>query len=166
MTRIGILTLAAACAALTACGDGKKAATDDDAAAPAAPAATAPAAPAPGAPAASADSEATSLAVGDEKLATGQYYDAYPLTAQAGKGTVITVESQGFKPVILILDSNRNKVSETVAMGQPDASGRYRVEMSEDLEPGSYYVLVAAWDVGATGPYSIEAATTTTTVLN
>jgi len=164
----------AACAVLAACGGGKDkaGATDDDAAA--APAANASsnlappaAAPQPDAPSAQAAAdEETSLSTSDEKLATGQYYDAYPLTVQEGKGTVITVRSQGFKPAIVILDSNREKLTETVAMGPPDANGGYTVEMSDDLPAGSYYVIIAAWDVGATGRYSIEAASTTTTVLN
>jgi len=160
MTRVGILTIAAACAALAACGGGKeKAENDDVGAAPASPPASAPAAQSPG-PAASADAEATTLSASDEKLATGQFYDAYPLSVQAGKGTIITVNSRGFRPVIVVLDSAREKVSETEALSS-NRDGSWTVEMSDDLPAGDYFVIVAASDVGATGPYTIEAASST-----
>lgn len=160
MIRIGILTIAAVCATLAACGGGKEKAADDDAAAaPAAPAAAdpAPQAATPGVP---ADPEATSLSNSDEKLATGQFYDAYPLTVQEGKGTIITVNSRGFRPVIVILDSNQAKVSETEALSA-NRDGSWTVEMSDTLPAGQYFVIVAASDVGATGPYNVEAQTST-----
>ena len=169
---IRLAALAAACAALAACGGGKKdetaAVTDDDgapaaAAAPSAPVGVQPAeaaAAAANAPPAS-EAEGVSLSNSDQKLATGQFYDAYPLTAQAGKGTIISVTSRGFRPVIVILDSNQEKLSETEALGSPASDGSYTVEMSDDLPAGNYYVIVAAADVGATGAYTIEAKTST-----
>jgi len=154
--------LAAACAALAACGGGNKetAASDDDDGAPAQ--AEAPAAPA-AAPAdqpAASETGGVALTGADEKLATGQFYDTYPLTVPAGKGTIITVNSRGFQPVIVIVDSNREKVSETEALSA-NADGSWTVEMNDDLPAGSYYVLVAASDVGAVGPYTIEAKSST-----
>jgi hypothetical protein len=150
---------AAACALLAACGPGKK----SEPAAPAAPAGpAAPAAPAP--PVHTGPQEATDGGVAltdtDEKLATGQFYDGYPLRVDPGKGTVITVTARGFTPVIVIIDSNRQKVSETEG-ATANADGSRTVQLSETYPAGDYYILVCASDVGAKGRYTIEAQSST-----
>lgn len=163
MITLRLAALAAACATLAACGGGgdrAPSASDDDAPA-SAQATPAPApAPVPADQPAASDAAGVSLTTADEKLATGQFYDAYPLTVAAGKGTIITVTSRGFQPVIVIVDSDRQKVSETEAL-TANADGSWTVEMSDTLPAGDYFVLVAAAEVGATGPYTIEAQTST-----
>src|SRR3569832_2303076 len=116
------LTAAAgACARLAACGQGQKAEPANHAA-PASPA------PTPSAPAHAGPEEATDGGVAltdtDEKLAAGQYYDGYPLRVAPGKGTVITVTAHGFHPVIVVIDSNRQKLSETEG-DSPAPGGAY-----------------------------------------
>lgn len=141
---------AVACALLAACGQGQKGAP----AAPAAPASPAPASPSAPAGPQEATNGGVALTDTDEKLATGQYYDGYPLRVAPGKGTVITVKANGFRPVIVVIDSNRQKVTEVQGQGG-DA------QLSETYPPGDYYILVCASDVGATGRYTIEVQSST-----
>jgi len=163
------LAAAAALAlALAACGDkGKEAtgATDDDGApaagatttdTPAAPPAKVEdVAPAPVGEAAGADD--TTISASDEKLATGQFYDAYPLDMESGHGVELTVTANGFKPVLLLLDPNQQPMSETSPVTQ-NADGSWTLSFSETFpQGGQYFVIIAAEQVGATGSYSVEA---------
>jgi hypothetical protein len=175
MTR-RLATAAALCALMAACGPKTPApqapaAPVAPAARPATPSAPARAAtpPAPQAPAAAPEAPAAPraaegparppLSASDEKLATGQFYDAYPLPVEAGHGTVITVHSKGFEPVIVLLDAKRQKVVE--ARGHADGGGAWTVTLVDVFPAGNYFVLVAAADVGATGAYTIEAQSST-----
>ena len=157
------LVIAACCVAVAGCG--KKAATgatDDDgnavapasAAAPAAaPAAQASAAAT--APAAADDAQRSSLDASDPKLATGQYYEGAPLKVNAGETIYIDVNAS-FKPVIVILDANKQKVSESQALTQ-NADKSWSISYSEEFkDAGQYYALFAAEQAGATGPYSVK----------
>ena len=158
-----VLTAAAASLLLAACGGGAdKAATggDDDApAAAAAPANTAPAAgttatPPPPPP---AGADEAGLTATDEKLATGQYYDAYPLPiGTAGEEVSIELSARGFKPVLVVLDRNQQKLSETEPLA-PNPDGSWTIDFRDKFdEAGEHYVLIAAADVGATGSYETK----------
>lgn len=159
---------AALACALAACGNKDKAATDDDGAPAAAVAGASVAAPAkvedvassPAGAATGADD--TTIDASDEKLSTGQFYDAYPLDMQAGQRVELKVTANGFKPVLLLLDPNQQPMSETSPMSQ-NADGSWTLDFSETFsEGGRYIVVIAAEQVGATGRYSVDANTTTT----
>jgi hypothetical protein len=117
-------------------------------------------------PSPSGGSDETTLSETDEKLASGQYYDAFPLNVAAGKGVELTVTSSDFPPTIVILDSNKEMVSESQAMNR-DSSGAYVLRYQEEFpQGGQYFVLFTTQEAGKTGSYTVRAATTTTTVLN
>ena len=173
-----VLAIAACCLAVAACGKKTNKATDDDGA-PAAAAsaevsasdATAAAAAAAAqaqadkavaaangagaAPAAANGAQGSTLDASDQKLATGQYYEAAPLKAEPGETLYLNIKSS-FKPVLVILDSNKQKMSESTAL-TPNADGSWSINYSEDFpQGGQYYAIIAAEQVGATGPYSVE----------
>ena len=159
-----VLTILAIGALAASCG--KKAATtatDDDGApvaASSAPLPVTPLAPAPApssAPAAAitGPGQGSTLDAADQKLATGQFYEAAPLTAQPGETLYLNIKSS-FKPVLVILDSNKQKVSESTAL-TPAADGTWSINYSEEFpQGGQYYAIIAAEQVGATGPYTVE----------
>ena len=108
---------------------------------------------------AAAGTDDTLIETSDEKLATGQFYDAYPLDMQANTGVDLTVHSS-FKPVIIILDTAQQPLSETTAITQdPDGSWTLTARQQFD-QGGRYFVIVAAEQVGATGSYTTDVKTT------
>lgn len=172
----GLIWIAATAVLATAgCdGGGKSAATDDESApvAEAAPAQTTPGSSAvapPDAPApaeAGGSGEAMSLSAEDEKLATGQYYDAYPLNPEPGKGVELVVSSGDFPPMIILLDADKQIVSQSKA-ANAGSGGVYTLNFEEEFpQGGQHYVLFTTEEAGKTGSYTVRASTTTTTVLN
>ena len=161
-----VLTILAIGALAASCG--KKAATtatDDDGNAvaassaplpvtPLAPSSAPVAAPTP-APAPGGAGQGSTLDASDQKLATGQFYEAAPLKAEPGETLYLNIKSS-FKPVLVILDANKQKVSESTAL-TPAADGSWSINYSEEFpQGGQYYAIIAAEQVGATGPYTVE----------
>jgi len=151
------LVLSSACLALVACGGDRGKAGDDDAPAAGPPtnAASAPGVTATPPPPPPAGADEAGLTADDEKLATGQFYDAFPLPIEtAGDEISIEVKAQGFKPVLVILDRNQEKLSETEPLGaNPD--GSWTISFRDRFEEaGEHFVLIAAAEVGQTGAYS------------
>lgn len=106
-----------------------------------------------------AGTDDTMIETSDEKLATGQFYDAYPLDMQANTGVELTVHST-FKPVIIILDTAQQPLSETSAITQ-DPDGSWTLNARQEFEQGGrYFVIIAAEQVGATGSYTTDVKTT------
>ena len=162
----------AACAVLAGAGCQDRAApsatgaTDDDVASAQTAggedaAASVPAAPVTSAPEASAASsgdgvERMELTSEDDKLATGQFYEAYPIDPQPGSGLQTTMTAS-FAPVIMLLDAEQQKVSESEGIGGPGPDGNYQLVWEQDFpEGGRHFLVFTSKEPGATGTYTLE----------
>ena len=123
----------------------------DAATATASPAAT----PGPAAP-------SMTLAAGDEKLHTGQYYDTIGFTAQVGQTFKIVYDTQGYQPLLIVLGPD-NKPDSQSQGPVPDASGEAHLENETTADrAGTWHVLLSSMNPGETGSYRVRIDTVTT----
>ena len=118
-----------------------------------------PAAPAP-APGGGQAAGSQTLGAGDEQLNTGQYYKAVSFTGQVGKTYRVDYDTQGYRPVLIVLDPDKKVFSQTVAAPKPGAMYHLDDEIKPDRD-GQWHVLLTTVDVGAKGAFTVDMQTVT-----
>jgi hypothetical protein len=106
------------------------------------------------------------LGPGSEQLHTGQYYQALTFPAEAGKTYLVTYDTQGYRPAIVVLDPNKQMFTQSVAAPH---EGQTAYHLEDEIKPdstGDWHVLLTTADVGATGTFTVNMQAETAHQLN
>ena len=92
-----------------------------------------------------------SLEAGDASLASGEFYDEYPLMAREGQWITVTVTTDRFDPYLIVRSPSQEQ-SEIDDAGGDAGTTRMSVRAGES---GRWEVLVTSYAPGETGDYTV-----------
>lgn len=105
------------------------------------------------------------LGPNSQKLHSGQYYESINFNAVPGKTYMVTYDTQGYRPALIVLDGSNQMFSQSSAT--PQGAGTYHLET--EIKPdtgGNWHVLLSETDAGATGSFTVNLQEIHETVLN
>jgi hypothetical protein len=98
-----------------------------------------------------------SLALGDGRLASGEYSDRYRFTARRGQRVRIELSADKMDTYLLLSrpDGTQDANDDTRVNGQPSLNSRIDTVLAED---GEYVIVATSYRPGATGAYRLSLA--------
>lgn len=96
--------------------------------------------------------ESGTLASGDRELTSGEYYDAYALSGNAGEHVVIDLRSAEFDPYLILIAPSEEQFENDDYEGDAQRS-QLAMELPED---GEYRVVVTSYKPGEEGAYDLR----------
>jgi hypothetical protein len=96
--------------------------------------------------------ESGTLASGDRELTSGEYYDSYPLSGNAGEHVVIDLRSAEFDPYLIVIAPSEEQFENDDYEGDAQRS-QLAMELPED---GDYRVVVTSYKPGEEGAYDLR----------
>ncbi len=95
------------------------------------------------------------LGPNSQKLHSGQYYETINFNAVAGKTYMVTYDTQGYRPALIVLDGANQMFSQSSSTQQGQTSYHLEAEIKPESS-GNWHVLLSEADVGATGSFTVN----------